>query len=524
MQLVWPSQLSDQVRLHERPSNSSLQDMASGWSGPWGGAGGDQWSSWGAPYGGKQQSKGFGGKPKGGKSKKGKQQESAPAWAPHPEAGAEAFGDWPEPQPTPSGTGRILSRYQFPKALLKTAPDADGSVFYKDNYHKRQDDFTYLSTKELKKRPTSDDHHLLRRPGVGLSEAAGAIQAGSDVLGNLKQLGFGGLEKILLDPAVVEALHTLNTLDEKGGQREQSALTSALRTLHQKLVLADNNVEELAVKATVAASRLYVMGAHLLPLLAAMGDPAWWQQKLPAEMLESERGSKWRAAPSDPQRMVSALAGMVREKVEEYEGHGKNDAASLFARKPGAPQPATTPSPSPAKKTSDSDSADKKKKDKKRKAKKDNKKKNKKEEAKKSKKKKSTASSSPSSSKSSKTSSVKPKKEKKQKNRSRNPQETAKPGPTASKSTVKVHRVSGATQDGKIVVKGSDLHDDVDITNEHMTVGDIVDQLLTTLNMAEDAPNWSCKLLEENGEISAVAPEFPASQLVGDLVMVAKGG
>ena len=106
-----------QVRLHERPANSALQEMASGWSAPWGGAGGDQWSSWGAPYGGKQ--KGFGGKPKGGKGKKGKQQESAPAWAPRPEAGAEVFGEWPEPQPTPSGTGRILSRYQFPKALLK---------------------------------------------------------------------------------------------------------------------------------------------------------------------------------------------------------------------------------------------------------------------------------------------------------------------------------------------------------------------------------------------------------------------
>ena len=508
--------------------------MASGWSAPWGGAGGDQWSSWGSPYGGKQQPKGFGGKPKGGKGKKGKQQpESAPAWAPHPEAGAEAFGEWAEPQPTSSGTGRILGRYQFSKPLLKTAPDADGSVFYKDNYHKRQDDFTYLSTKELKKRLTSDDHHLLRRPGVGLSEAAGALQAGSDILGNLHQLDLGGLERILLDPAVVDALQTLNTLDEKGGQREQSALTSALRTLHQKLVVADNGLEELAVKATVAASRLYVMGAHLLPFLAAMGDPAWWQQKLPAEMLESERGSKWRAAPSDPQRMLSALAGMVREKVEEYEGHGKNDAASLFARKPGAPQPAATPSPSPAKSDSSGDSSSKKKKkDKKRKAKKDNKKKNKKEEAKKSKKKKSSTSST--SWKASKASSIKPKetKDKKRKNKNRSPgkepakaPETAKgPGPTATRSAVKVHRVSGATSDGRIVVKESDLHDDVDITTEHMTVGDVIDQLLAALGLQEDAANWSCKLLEEDGTIGAVARDFPASQLAGDLVMVAKGG
>ena len=494
--------------------------MASGWSAPWGGAGGDQWSSWGAPYGGKQ--KGFGGKPKGGKGKKGKLQESAPAWAPHPEAGAEAFGgDWAEPPTTPSGTGRILSRYQFPKALLKTAPDADGSVFYKDNYHKRQDDFTYLSTKELKKRLTSDDHHLLRRPGVGLSEAAGAIQAGSDVLDNLKQLDFGGLEKILLDSAIVEALHTLNTLDEKGGQREQSALTSALRTLHEKLVVADNNLEKLAVKATVAASRLYVMGAHLLPFLAAMGDPAWWQQKLPAELLESDRGSKWRATPSDPQRLLSALAGMVREKVEEYEGHGKNDAASLFARKPGAPQPVATPSPSPVKKSSDSSSSAKKRKDKKRKAKRDNKKKSKKEEAKKSKKKKSSTSST--SSKSAKAAAVKPeeKKEKKRKTKSRSPKKETAEKP---KGTVKVHRVSGATPDGRIVVKDSDLHDEVDITADHMTVGDIIDQLLTALDLQEDAPNWSCKVLEEGGMASAVARDFPASQLAGDLVMVAKGG
>ena len=122
-----------------------------------------------------------------------------------------------------------------------------------------------------------------------------------------------------------------------------------------------------------------------------------------------------------------------------------------------------------------------------------------------------------------KAASVKPeeKKEKKRKTKSRSPKKETAEKP---KGTVKVHRVSGATPDGRIVVKDSNLHDEVDITADHMTVGDVIDQLLTALDLQEDAPNWSCKVLEEGGMASAVARDFPASQLAGDLVMVAKGG
>ena len=492
--------------------------MASKWPAQWGGAGGDAWA-WGSPQGG-NKGKGGGGKHKGGGFSKGKpkgkqQDDPMAAWGVQPEASAEGYFGEQDEQAAPPGTGRILSRYQFLKALLRTAPSAEGSVFVKSKFHQKQDDFTYLSSKELKKRLTSDDHHLLRRPGVGLSEAASAIQAGSDILKNLKQLDLEGLERILSDNSIVEALRVLNTWDEAGGQRDHKALTTALGTLHQKLVKEDNSLEELAVKATVAASRLYVMGAHLLPLAAALGDPAWWQEKLPAEILDNERGSRWKAAPQDPQKMLSALAALLRQKIEEQEGQGKNDAASLFARKAGPPQPPASPSPKKSESEGpDSDSSAKKKKDKKRKSK--TSKKSKKDKAKKSKKRKSSSSTS----ESSKTSSVK-QKEKKAKKPTGKP-DTA--GATAHKSTVKVHRVANATTDGRIVVKDGDLHDEVDVASEHMTVGDVANQLLTSLGMQEDAPNWSCKVLGEDGKILPVAQDLPAAQLEGDLVMVTKGG
>ena len=504
--------------------------MASRWSAQWGGAGGDAWA-WGSPQG-SNKGKGGGGKHKGGGFSKGKakgkqQDDPMAAWGVQPEASAEGcFGEQDE-QAAPPGTSRILSRYQFLKALLRTAPNAEGSVFVKSKFHQKQDDFTYLSSKELKKRLTSDDHHLLRRPGVGLSEAASAIQAGSDILKNLKQLDLEGLERILSDNSIVEALRVLNTWDEAGGQRDHKALTTALGALHEKLVKEDNNLEELAVKATVAASRLYVMGAHLLPLAAALGDPAWWQEKLPAEILDNERGSRWKAAPQDPQKMLSALAALLRQKIEEQEGQGKNDAASLFARKVGPPQARASPSPKRSESDGpDSDSSAKKKKDKKRKAK--TSKKSKKDKAKKSKKRKSSSSTAASS----KTSSVKPKDKKDKKDtkqKRKEPEEKAekprkdKPAAKAAhKAAVTVRRITTAVEDGRIELTDEDPKDDVDIVNDHMTVGEVADKALISLGLEDDADNWECKLVEKNGEVSRVARDFPARELESELILVAK--
>ena len=88
--------------------------------------------------------------------------------------------------------------------------------------------------------------------------------------------------------------------------------------------------------------------------------------------------------------------------------------------------------------------------------------------------------------------------------------------------TVKVYRITGATPDGKMLAKKTDVHDKVEI-DDTSTVADVQLKLLTALGFAEDASNWSCKQLED-GKISGVAPDFPAKDLVGDIVLVKKGG
>lgn len=59
------------------------------------------------------------------------------------------------------------------------------------------DDFTFLSRKHLRRALSAENHHLLRRPGVGLSEAAGTISAGADVLASIEGIDWKKLSQVL---------------------------------------------------------------------------------------------------------------------------------------------------------------------------------------------------------------------------------------------------------------------------------------------------------------------------------------
>ena len=82
-------------------------------------------------------------------------------------------------------TGRIRSQYQLPRKLLKASADTDGSALVKAT--KMADD-AFLSQKNLKRVLSTENTHLLRRPGVGLSEAAGSLQAGAATLAAMPDL------------------------------------------------------------------------------------------------------------------------------------------------------------------------------------------------------------------------------------------------------------------------------------------------------------------------------------------------
>ena len=281
-----------------------------GWKGQWGGyAGwGEEWPA--APWKGKSTGK----KGKGGKSKD---------W----EAGEAGGG---EEALQRGHTGRILSRYQFPKAVLKNAADQQGSAFVKGP--KKVDDVSFLSPKHLKETLGPRNSHLVRRPRIGLSETAGSIQAGADVLQNRTALDFAAVAQALEKKEVAEALQALNTLDPSVEHTEE-AVAAALATLHSELC-GNAAVEEALVKVTVAASRLYLLGMNLLPLalLVCMKHPGWWTEKLPDGASDHKKVRAWRADPKDKQKMFRALAAMVQEKIAADAEYGKNDAAALFGK------------------------------------------------------------------------------------------------------------------------------------------------------------------------------------------------
>eukprot|EP00435_Cladocopium_sp_Y103_P025548 s4273_g6.t1 len=249
--------------------------------------------------------------------------------------GKKGKGKWQQPAAEQKNapaewTGRILSRYQWQKAILKTAADPEGSAFVKES-RKAIDDVSFLGTKNLKKVLSAHNSHLLRRPGIGLSEAAGSVQAGADVLGNIDAVNFAEVGAALEQKEVKEALQVLNTLDTNA-EHSETLVAGALKALHAELCNKPELGEAL-VKVTVGASRLYLCGAHLLPLLTCLKNPEWWCEALPQAASDHKRVQAWRDSPHDKQKMFKALAAMVTEKIEAAAEYGKNDAAALFAKK-----------------------------------------------------------------------------------------------------------------------------------------------------------------------------------------------
>ena len=270
------------------------------------------------------------GKGKKGGGKKGKGKHQAPAEEEGWEGGAQGAA-------AEQHLYRIKNRYHVAHAILKTACDQEGSAFAKQH---KTNDFAFLGGKSLKALLTRDNHHLLRRPGVGLSEAAGSLQAGADVLQNLMDLDISILQQVLQEEQVVAALRLLNTLDPSV-ERAPKDLQGAVATLAETLTGVEG-VEEAAIKVTIMASRLYLFGMQLLPLLHGFSDPGWWAEAIPETSNKALRS--WQAAPTSKSKMAKALAAMVSEKLETASGPSANDAAALFGRSSKKPVVASSSS------------------------------------------------------------------------------------------------------------------------------------------------------------------------------------
>ena len=500
----------------------------------------DSWQAAPRKGKGKKGTKKGGSKPSKGKAEWEDDAARAEAWQASGTAGTEHVG-------------RILSRYQLPHKLLRTAADTEGSAFVKDKA--KMNDFAFLAARNLKKLVTNQNHHLLRRPGVGISEAAGTLQAGANTLENFKDLKVEPVAALLADSNGKEALTTLNTMDTTA-TRDLAAIAEAIETL-QKAMGKSKELEEAAIKMTIMASRLYLLGVHLLPLRAGLLDPEWWAEQVPESLSANRKFQAWRASPADKSKMQRALAALIMEKIEESSGAGANDAAALFGRSIAAEaaESSSESSPKAAKKAkrdkkhkkkkaaSSSDTASATDKKDKKASKKDKKAKEAKAAKDKKAKKRSSSPSQGSTSlqaapkaaekkrkdeakAESVTSSaefVDAPKKKKAKKEQDGRGESKKPEKPGDRSTVKVRRVSSMTPDGHIIVKEDDRYDEVDVKSPEGTLQELLEELLTASGDGEDLKNWTVKVLED-GKCKPVAIDTTPAALHPEVVLVRKGG
>ena len=428
---------------------------------------------------------------------------------------------WEEPQDdrqeAQAHTGRIWNRYQFPKVILKASAHDDRSAFVKDVKRSLSDD-VFLGPKNLKKLLTPDSTHLLRRPGVGVSEAVGSVQAGLDVLGALADVELEELATIFQDDNLHAALAQLNTHDGSA-QHTQKALRAAMATLVDKLASAPR-LQELVTKLTIASSRLYLMGTALLPLLLCTSDPEWWVTNIPEGASDSTYLQEWRRKGNDPARMQKAVAALLGEQHEEDNQRDRGNAATtLFKKRPAIQKASSSPSPVRAKgdkkrKASSSSSQDgKKKKDR-----------SKKEKTSKKKRAKSSSSSSSSASIKKDAQKKDKKKQKKRDEPSASPSKNSRRPVPEKEVHLSIHRIGAVSPEGKAIVKETDPVDKVQISDTNETVSSAVFRLMDAQGSKADFPNWDIRVMDEDFVVRSLDAASALARDNPKVVLVRKGG
>ena len=426
-------------------------------------------------------------------------------------------GDWwdeaaEEPQEAQIRTGRIWSRYQFPKAILKASAGQDGSAFVKDAKRSMSDDL-FLGTKHLKTLLTADSSHLLRRPGVGISEAAGSVQAGVDVLRALADVELEEFASIFQDPDFNTALAQLNTTDTSV-QHDSKDLRAAVALVFKKLAKTPR-LADLLTKVTIASSRLYLMGAALLPLVVCASDPAWWVSHIPDTVSDSATVKAWRKQSEDTSRMHKALATLLTEKLEEDSRDRGNTASSLFKKKPPVREASASPTGSSGSSDSSSPSSSRSR------GKKEKARKHKMAESKKPKKGVEADLA---------AIAKKKKKQKEERKAAKKRQSTSPASDSRSKRraakdvALEIYRVTAVSGQGKAIVTEGSPVDKVEITEEGETVASAVLRLFEAQGSQADVANWDVKAVDEDRVIREIQPEVTLARECSKVVLVRKGG
>jgi hypothetical protein len=234
---------------------------------------------------------------------------------------------------------RIINKNQLAPSLLRGACATDGTAFSRAPQWKRKNDQQMLEPAAMRAHMSWDSAHLCRRPGVGLSEAAGSMEVLAELLE--QKPDFDDLKILLEDADVKSALAEINLEKDRDRDRPVDDLAESLQALLRKLK-TDSDARAAAVSAAIYGSRLYVGAMQFLQAASMASAPSEWVEWIHAELpgAGSKAVKKWIAKPKDKHLMGVALATLMKEaraKAEEWEAGSKNKASDLFGSKRKAP-------------------------------------------------------------------------------------------------------------------------------------------------------------------------------------------
>ena len=418
---------------------------------------------------------------------------------------------------------RIKTKDQVPKLLLRASAAADGSCFAALQKNKPSDK-TIVGKDYVKKCLNVDSCHLLRRPGVGLSEAAGSISSGVAVLesGDIKEAGFDLFKDLMHgDHQFVEALKIINTGDKK--KKSKSELKRAIEILCQHL--QDKKkfkaFMEAAGKMAIASSRLYIASMHALQLAVLFKDPSFWSEGIPENTTQEADLQAWKDDPEDRDCMISALTDLLYEKNRADNNASEGGiAGDLFATWENE---SDEERPAPKKRPLDKKTTKKAKKHKKKQSSSTSSDDNSSEEE-------SPSSSSADTKKHKKKAKKNKKTSAKEKKRAMKSKDKAKKKKSSSTTSeqlssekiLKIRRISGMTESGKMVIKDDDRHDEVAF-NEHDTLRAVLEKYFADNGMPGELDNFNVKFMQNDLLVTLNV----ASTLAKDhdtIVLFSKGG
>ena len=230
-------------------------------------------------------------------------------------------------------TSRIKANFQFNKKMLRASISENGGAFVSD----WGGDADTLSWDSVIGILSTQDSHLLRRPGVGVSEVAGSVRHSKDVLKMATEdpssVGFAKMfERIAAGGE--DLMEALSVIDSKGPSDKDRSFGNLKKSLEKVVewVNEDQNLYDYVRDSAIASARIYLQSMQLLQLTVVASDSVAWAERVPFRTSESPEFTNWKQS-GRADLLAPALARLIVEELATRAKGSKakgNSAAATF--------------------------------------------------------------------------------------------------------------------------------------------------------------------------------------------------